>query len=584
MLGPRARYRRSDANAVGRTARRFAVWKKRAPYGSPLLRQQQGRLDMEAWDIIVLGDGPSALYAAAEAAKGGASTLLMSSSGLGNPGLASLEGLSASIQEMNNRSHREDTIRNGAFLCDQDIVAETTAGAVKHVDLLERRGLNFRRDQQGLPMVRKAPGHAQPRTTDAGSATAIALQQTAEEQCMRHGVIRRGDQLPLTLVHTNQSVDGLIAVDLINGRIIGLQCKALIIADEGFEGAFGNGVVGLGMDMAFRAGLPLRDMEFMTHHPLAIKDTNLFLPTGLLNDGARLHEGSGAPIETDGKSSLEVSQAVSDAVQPVLDARNMGDSAAWWGSLFRLVKQRTGIDMNRQTVPLSPAVGHTIGGLPVDGKGRCVIGTWSRWFTGLFAAGDAACTGLHGAAPLPGNRLLDALTSGASAGQEASSWVKDKKFSTPDSMEAALSDAQGDVSAMMDDDGEGHVARCGTVMSSLHTALASTKNFSEASMTSLLSKLEAISHTAESLHVDQRSLIANTNLLEVLRTQAAVRMVTASVQTGLARKESRGSFIREDFPESDEAYLHHFTVDREGAIDTLALKKGTGGHWVLAPQ
>ena len=172
---------------------------------------------MEAWDIIVVGDGPAALYAAAEAAKGGASTLMMSSSALGNPGLASLEGLSASVQEMNNRSHREDTIRHGAFLCDQDIVAETTAGAIKHVDLLERRGLNFRRDQQGLPMVRKAPGHAQPRTTDAGSATTTALQQIAEEQCMRHGVIRRGDQIPLSLVHTNQSVDGLIALDMING-------------------------------------------------------------------------------------------------------------------------------------------------------------------------------------------------------------------------------------------------------------------------------------------------------------------------------------------------------------------------------
>ena len=122
---------------------------------------------MEAWDIIVLGDGPAALYAAAEAAKGGANTLMMSSTALGNPGMASLEGLSASVQEANNRSHREDTIRCGDFLNDQDIVAETTAGAVKQVDLLERRGLNFRRDQQGLPMVRKVAGHSQPRTAHA---------------------------------------------------------------------------------------------------------------------------------------------------------------------------------------------------------------------------------------------------------------------------------------------------------------------------------------------------------------------------------------------------------------------------------
>ena len=539
---------------------------------------------MEAWDIIVLGDGPAALYAAAEAAKGGASTLMMSATGLGNPGNAALEGLSAPIQEANNRSHREDTIRAGGFLCDQDIVSETTAGAIKHVDLLERRGLNFRRDQQGLPLARKAPGHAQQRTIDAGSATSNGLQHVAEEQCMRHGVIRRGDQLPLTLVHTDQSVEGIVALDMINGRLIGLQCKALIIADEGFEGAFSSGVVGLGMDMAFRAGAPLRDMEFMTHHTLAIKDTNLVLPAGLLNDGAALHEGSGAPIEIAGKSSLEITQAVQAAVQPVLDARNMGESAAWWGSVFRLVKQRTGIDMNRQTVPLFSTVGHTIGGLPVDAMGRCVVGTWSRWFTGLYAAGDAACTGLHGAAALPGNRLLDALTSGASAGQSAAQWVGERKFSTSARLEGALAQAQADLSAMMQSESEGHVVRTGSVMASLHAALASTPTFDEASMNGLLTKLETVALAAESLHLDQTSLIANTNLLEILRVQAAVRMVTASVQSGLARKESRGSFVREDYPETDDNFLHHNTVDKHGTVATLALKKGTGGHWVLAPQ
>ena len=539
---------------------------------------------MEAWDVIVLGDGPAALHAAAEAAKSGASTLMMSSTGLGAPGMAALDGLSASLQEANNRSHREDTIRCGAFLCDQDLVAETTAGAIKQVDLLERRGLNFRRDQQGLPIVRKGAGHQQPRTTDAGSATATGLQQIGEEQCMRHGVIRRGDQVPLTLVHTKQSVDGLVALDMVNGRIIGLQCKALIIADEGFEGAFHTGVVGLGMDMAFRAGVGLRDMEFITHHPLTVKGTNVFLPTGLMLDGATLHEASGAAIEIDGRSMLDITASISAAVQPVLDARNMGQSAAWWGSLFRLVQQRTGIDMNRQTLPLEPAVGHTIGGLPVDGNGRCVVGSWARWFTGLYAAGDAACTGLHGAAPLSGNRLLDALTSGTAAGQHAGEWVAGRKFSTASGLEAAIEEAEADISAMTDVGDATHVVRCGTVMTNLQAALASTSTFTADTMNGLLSKLEQIAITAESLHLDQHSLIANTNLLEVLRVQAAIRMVTASVQSGMAREESRGSFQREDFPDTSDEFLYHITVDREGTLGTLAIKKGAGGHWVLPPQ
>ena len=433
-------------------------------------------------------------------------------------------------------------------------------------------------------MVRKGPGHQQPRTVDAGSATANGLQHIAEEQCMRHGVIRRGDQIPLTLVHSQQSVEGLVALDMINGRIIGLQCKALIVADGGFEGAFSTGVIGLGMDMAFRAGVGLRDMEFTSHHPLAIKGTNLFLPTGLLLDGAKLHEASGAPIETADRSMVEINQAVSAAVQPVLDARQLGESAAWWGSLIRLVKQRTGIDMNRQTVPLEPTVVHTVGGLPVDGHGRCVIGTWARWFTGLYAAGDASCTGLHGAAPLSGNRLLDNLTSGAAAGKHAGEWIANRKFSTPGRLETAVEDAEADVSAMMEAGDATHVVRCGTVLANLSAALASCSSLTADTMTNLLTKLEQLSITAESLHLDQRSLIANTNLLEILRAQAAVRMMMASVQSGLARQESRGVFQREDFPETNQDFLHHITVAQDGTTGTLAVKKGAGGHWVLPPQ
>lgn len=538
---------------------------------------------MEAWDVVVLGDGPAALRAAAQAAQGGASTLMMSSTALGQPGLAALDGLSASIQESNPRSHREDTIRCGAFLSDQDIVADMTNSAVKQVDLLERRGLNYRRDLQGLPMVRRAIGHAQPRTSDAGSSTAVQVQQVGEEQAMRHGVVRRGDQVPLTLVHSNQSVDGLVVLDMVNGRVIGIQCKALIIADEGFEGAFGDGTVGLGMDLAFRAGVALRDMEFMTHHPLTIQGTNVMLPTGLLLDGAVVHEATGAELDS-GTTPLDLARAIGQAVQPVLDARNLGEAAPWWGSLFRLVKQRTGIDMARQTVPLSPVVGHTIGGLPIDKHGRCVTSSWARWFTGLYAAGEASCSGFHGTAALPGNRLLDSLCTGAAAGTHAAEWTASQTFASTEGLTAAVDEAKADVSAMLQDNDATHVVRCGTLTASLHAALASTTSFSTSSLNNLLTKLEGLDHQAESLHVDQSSLFANTNLLEVFRTQAAIRMVMASVRSGLAREESRGSFVREDYPEASEEFLHHITVDQQGVVGQLALKKGTGGHWLLAPQ
>jgi len=137
---------------------------------------------------------------------------------------------------------------------------------------------------------------------------------------------------------------------------------------------------------------------------------------------------------------------------------------------------------------------------------------------------------------------------------------------------------------MMESGERTHAVRCGSIMSNLHGALASTTSFSEGSLNGLLTKLEGMMVAAEGLHLDQTSLIANTNLLEILRTQAALRMVAASVQSGLARRESRGSFQRDDFPESNDDFLHHITVDREGTVGQLALKKGAGGHWILPPQ
>ena len=84
--------------------------------------------------------------------------------------------------------------------------------------------------------------------------------------------------------------------------------------------------------------------------------------------------------------------------------------------------------MNKYTVGLENRVNQTLGGIATDECGRAVIGSWSRWFTGLYAAGDAACSGLNGAGALPGNRLLDALSGGSSSGSHASEWVKGQSF------------------------------------------------------------------------------------------------------------------------------------------------------------
>lgn len=540
---------------------------------------------MEAWDIIVVGDGPAALRAAASAAKQGASTLMVAVNALGSVNDAGRDGLAAPIQESNNRGHREDTIRNGAFLCDQDIVAQRTADAVRNLDLLERWGVNFRRDSKGLPSVSKAMGHARPRVADAGDATAREVQKTLEEQCMRYGVVRRGDHLPLSLIHSNQTVHGITVADMINGRILSIQSKAVILADEGFEGVFSHGAIGIGMDLALQAGLPLRNMEFISNTPLGIVDTNMILPAGLLSAGATLHDANGSDLDLGDESTGAICAAVQDATQAVVDARHLGDASTWWSSVFRSVAQRTGIDMSRQTVAVEVRPSITIGGIATDEHGRAVNGAWSRWFTGLYAAGGAACTGFHGVSAMPGNQLLDALGSGAAAGDHAGTWVKDRKLGGSKIAQDDEEQANADFSALCEASSEA-VIRVGSVATKLRETarIALLGGRDATSLANSIESLEALSVTAESIHLDQHSLIANTNMIEISRIQSGIRLTLAAAQSALSREETRGSHQRTDFPEQSEDLLHHTTVDQSGETSTLGLRKGTAGNWVLAPQ
>ena len=540
---------------------------------------------MEAWDVVILGDGPAALSAAAQASQDGASVLMMSSTGRGDAGAEALDGIACHIQEESNRGHREDTIKGGAFLSDQDIVAAHTTKALRIVDLLERRGVNFRRDAKGIVKGHYASGHSKPRLCNAGDATTREIQQVLEEQCMKHGVTRRGDQVPLELIHTDYSVNGLIAIDMLNGRILSIQCKALIIADGGFEGAFTNGSTSLGMDLAYRAGAPLRNMEFIAEAPLGIVGTNLVISQSILSDGATLHTPSGTALETTSSTpTSEICSKMHEAGTTVLDARNLGENAEWWTVLFDNIKQRTGIDKHRQTIEVAPVPTHTIGGLPTDEHGRVVMQSWARWFTGLYAAGSASSSGLHGADVLEGNRLLESLAVGEAAGTHAAEWIEKRKFTAASKLEDANGLAEAELS-MLGGESEGPVQRLNPVLTGLREILTSLNTPASAAVDydNASAMLEQLSIKAEQLYCDQTSLIANQNLLEILRTQAAIRMAQAYVKSASLRTESRGLHQRSDYPESNDEQLHHNLIFSNGTHGTLALRKGPSGNWILSP-
>lgn len=541
---------------------------------------------MEAWDVIVLGDGPAALRAAATAAEAGASTLMMSADSLGSGVASATDGLAAPIKESTMKSHSDDTIKAGNFLCDQDIVSQRISQATRQVDLLERWGVIFRRDADGIPLVRRAAGHTLPRLTTAGDALAREVQQVLEEQCMKHGVIRRGDQIPLNLVHTDQEVHGVVALDMSTGNLNALQAKSVIIADGGYEGIWQGTNIGLGIDLAMQTGLAVRNMEFAAWTPLSVSGTNVSLPIGMLADGATIHEPNGNPLAIeDFADPCQLAIAVGNNGF-VLDARNMGDSNVWWSQTMEIVSTRLGIDMKKQTVPVSAQVSTTLGGIVTDEHGRAISGKWSRWFTGLYAAGASASSGVHGAGIVAGNQLLDSMVGGYEAGFHAASHSKKAKFTGKSQLETYLGVAEADLDLEMEGAESGPVQRTGPLFAKLNEIMNSNVglNRNGDNLASSLEMLEGLSIDAEKVHLDDKSRLFNTNLLESLRLKAGIRLAIATVQSAISREETRGTHQRSDFVESNSELLHHTLIDKDGNTSSLAIRKGSSGTWILSPD
>jgi succinate dehydrogenase / fumarate reductase flavoprotein subunit len=545
---------------------------------------------MEAWDVIIIGSGHSALRSAIAANQAGASTVVLSYEGAGSANNGDSCGIASSLSETSSRGHRDDTIRSGDFLCDQDIVSARTGRATHHLAELERWGVNFRRNAEGIPLTTKLPGHNKPRVSGCGDTTDAEIQQVLEEQCIKRGISRRGDILALSLVAENNRVCGLTVLDLGNGQLSAMQCKSLIIADSGFEGSWtAEGSGGWGMSLALSAGIQLRDLEFQSWTPFGIPDSEVSLPLGLLEEGAIL-QGPVTDIDAESTSPSQLATSMQAAGSGwSLDLSGVRSEAKiWFASTFANTENRLGLKAAEEPIPVEPRVNATLGGIPVDVDGRAMCGDWQNVFAGLYAAGDSACSGLHGAAGAAGNRLLDTIAGGAAAGTHAANYAGVSDYFGSENLVEKVDADEGRLNELLQsDDVDGH-PRVGEIRSALARTMAANMslNRTATSLEAAAADLEGLSQQASTLHLDQKGgLLMNQNLAENLQMQAMIGLAKASVAAALERQESRGTHLREDYSErDDEDFLKHSLVAFDGSVGWLPLRKSNQGSWLLSPE
>jgi len=547
---------------------------------------------MEAWDVLVIGGTLEGMRAAIAAHDAGSNVGIISATGLGASNISHLNsGIAASINEDTVQGHRDDTIRSGGWLCDQDIVSIRTSSALNHISQLESWGLNFRRDLEGLPFTEPAFGHRSARVTTAGDSTARQLQQILEEQCIKRGISRRGDYFILDLVTNSNQINGIVVLDMGEGKIIPMQCKALIIADGGFGGAWNiNGSSGRGMQLAMGHGIGLKNMEFQSWSPLYISGNKTSLPQGIIGNGGTIVTSSGENYSIDiSSTSNDICIKMAQSGNSFgLDAKTMnGDTNIWYSSTTAMLNNRFGISLTEDIVPISTSLESTLGGIPVDENCRAIIDDWNRWFTGLYAVGESACSGMHGASIASGNRMLDAISGGTSAGDHAGKWALEAEFSGSVNVSKVCDELRDSISDQLSSDYNNQTLRSRSVFTQLSDIMNSSMGLSreEGSLTSAITALNNLQKSISDIRLDDTSMIMNYDLMNKLELDGLLKLSIAATKAAISREESRGGHLRNDFPDTNNIKFLKHSISRDDTdVKWLPIRKSQSGNWILSPE
>lgn len=382
--------------------------------------------DVVAADVVVVGAGAAGLTAALEAAPRTVTVLSVGPVGTAGATPWAQGGVAAAVGPDDDPSlHAADTLAVAGGLADPVAVHRLTREGPRRVRALIARGARFARDEAGDLALAREAGHARRRVLHAGGdATGREVVRVLAEAARRAPTVRlvEGVRAEALVRGRDGAVAGVVAVDG-GGTRVRYAAAAVVLATGGLGWLYARttnppGACGDGLALAALAGARLVDLEFVQFHPTALAaggDPLPLLTEALRGEGARLLDGDGAPLmhgvhpDGDLASRDVVARAawhhLAEGGTVLLDLRMLADLPRRFPTVAAVCAAR-GLDPARAPVPVTPAAHYHMGGIAVDGRGRTSA-------PGLWACGEVASSGVHGANRLASNSLLEALVAGA---------------------------------------------------------------------------------------------------------------------------------------------------------------------------
>ena len=493
--------------------------------------------------------------------------------------------------------HAYDTISGSDWLSDQDAVQAFVQEAPRELLQLEHWGCPWSRQTNGRIAVRAFGGMKNRRTWFAADKTGFHMLHTLFQTSLKYGDIKRYDEWFVTrLLVDDGRVHGVVAIDLMTGRIEVITAKSVVLCNGGSGKVFpfttnASICTGDGMALAYRAGAPLKDMEFVQYHPTGLPFTGILITEAtraeggwLLNrDGYRYLQDYdlGKPEPRPVLRSMELgprdrlSQAFVHEVEkgrtiespygPVvnLDLRHLGEKLI--DTKLPMVRELCltyeRIDPVKELIPVRPVVHYMMGGVHTDINGATPI-------EGLFAAGETACVSINGANRLGSNSLPECLVFGARAGRAAAEY-------------AATAKPLPSVVMRQNDDEVRRIDRMRSVdrgterIADLREAMQSTMEDSAGifrsgdSLAKGVDQLADLQQRLKQVQLSGGTRVFNTELVAALELANMLDIAEPILQSALQRKESRGAHQRTDFTTRDDArFLDHALAYRraDGAV------------------
>lgn len=557
------------------------------------------KVSKHQFDLIIIGSGAAGLMAAISAKESGIQNIAVISKVVPTSShtVAAKGGINATLGNVTKddwKWHAYDTIKGSDYLADVDAVEILCSQAKAAILNLEEMGVVFSRNDAGKIAQRAYGGQVSDfgkgdvayRACYSKDKTGRTILHTLHQQALKAGIKFFSEFFvtDLLMIRDNKC-QGCVAVDLNSGEIVILESKMTIIATGGYSQIYQNTTSSLicsgdGSALLFQEGLELQDMEFVQFHPTGISGRGFLITEAARSEGAYLLNSNGerfmknyAPKMMELASRDIISQAMATEIHAgngvgdnkdalYLDLRHI-DADILKNKLpgvVDLVKSFTGLDVEKDPIPVAPSAHYTMGGIPTDLN--CNVLSNQKEICGLMAVGEAACVSVHGANRLGCNSLLDLVVFGKIAGKQAAQKISEIEFlESKDVIAQRISDLE--MSFMIPEKDDKNNVSLEELKSNLQAN--NEKNLAVFRDQNLLLEgqkgLRELFGYFHHYKITNRCLLWNEELVAYFELKNLFLNSLATNFAALNRLESRGAHYRSDYKEVDsDKFFGHSLV------------------------